>query len=178
MYILPIIPDIYLFFQAVFRIMYPYIIYLMVDFAFTTDNFKLALKNQKINTISLIIGIVICISIVLLISCKFKYGIMVIGSSSMTGSINKGDAVFFEQYRGQELEEGQVIIFYKDNIQTIHRIEDIQILNGETIYYTKGDNNQQKDDGYRLEKDIIGVVKFKLIYIGWPTIWVNEIFNT
>lgn len=177
-YILPIIPDIYLFFQAFFRIIYPYIIYLMVDYAFTSDNFKLALKNQKINAISLIIGMGICILIVLLISCKFKYGIMVIGSASMTGSINKGDAVLFEQYRGQELEEGQVIIFYKDNIQTIHRIEDIQILNGDTIYYTKGDNNSKKDDGYRLEQDIIGVVKSRIIYIGWPTIWLNELFNT
>jgi signal peptidase I len=96
----------------------------------------------------------------------------------MTGSINKGDAIIFEQYKGQELEEGQVIIFYKDNIQTIHRIQDIQLLNGETIYYTKGENNQQKDDGYRIEQDIIGVVKFKLIYIGWPTIWVKQLFST
>jgi signal peptidase I len=177
-YILPIIPDIYLFFQSVFRIIYPYIIYLVIDYAFTTDNFKLALKNKKTNIISLLISIILVFSIVLLVSCKFRYGIMVVGSSSMTGSINKGDAVIFEQYRGQELEEGQVIIFYKDNIQTIHRIEDIQLLNGETIYYTKGDNNQQKDDGYRIEQDIIGIVKFKLIYIGWPTIWVKQIFST
>lgn len=177
-YVLPVIPDIYLFFQDVFRIMYPYIIYLMIDFAFTTDNFKLALQNKKANIISLIIGMCICMIIVLLISCKFRYGLMVVGSASMTGSINKGDAVLFEQYSGQELEEGQVIIFYKNNIPTIHRIEDIQILNGDTIYYTKGDNNQQKDDGYRLEEDIIGVVNFKLRYIGWPTIWVNELFNT
>lgn len=177
MYILPIIPDIYIFFQAFFRIIYPYIIYLVIDYAFAIDNFKVALKNQKTNVASLIISLVICISLVLLISCKFRYGIMVVGSSSMTGSISKGDAVVFEQYKNQELEEGQVIIFNKDNVQTIHRIQDIQILNGETIYYTKGDNNHQKDDGYRIEQDIIGVVKFKLVYVGWPTIWVNQIFN-
>lgn len=177
MYILPIIPDIYIFFQSVFRIIYPYIIYFILDYAFATDNFKVALKNQKINAVSLTISIVICISIVMLISCKFKYGIMVVGSSSMAGSINKGDAVIFEQYNGQELQEGQVIIFDKDNIQTIHRIQDIQILNGEKIYYTKGDNNQQKDDGYRTEQDINGIVKVKLVYVGWPTICVNKIFN-
>lgn len=176
-YILPIIPDIYLFFQVVFRIMYPYIIYLIIDDAFTTDNFKLSIKNQKKNTVSLLIGIVIAFSIVLLISCKFRYGIMVVGSSSMTGSINKGDAIFFEQYNGQELEEGQIIVFYKDKIQTIHRIQDIQVLNGETIYYTKGDNNQQKDEEYRTENDIIGVVKFRLLYIGWPTIWIKQLFS-
>ena len=178
MYILPIIPDIYIFFQSVFKIMYPFIIYLTIDYVFTTENFKLAVKNQKTSVTSLVICIVIVFAIVALISCKFRYGIMVVGSSSMTGSINKGDAILFEQYKTQKLEEGQVIVFYKDGIQTIHRIQDIQILNGETIYYTKGDNNQQKDDGYRTEDEILGIVKFKLNYIGWPTIWVNQFFST
>ena len=178
MYICPIIPDIYVFFQSVYRIIFPFIIYLTIDYVFTTENFKMAVKNQKTSVTSLVICIVIVFLIVALISCKFKYGIMVVGSPSMTGSINKGDAILFEQYKTQKLEEGQVIVFYKDNMKTIHRIDDIQILNGETIYYTKGDNNQQKDDGYRTEDEILGVVKFKLKYIGWPTIWVNQFFST
>lgn len=176
-YIFGILPDIYLFFQSVYRIIYPYIIYLIIDFAFPTDNFKVALKNKKTNFIGLLITIIISINIVLLVSCKFRYGIMVVGSSSMTGSIDKGDAVIFEQYDGQELKEGEVIIFSKDDILTIHRIQDVQILNGQAIYYTKGDANQQQDDGYRTHKDITGVVKLKINYIGWPTIWINELFS-
>lgn len=176
-YIFGILPDIYLFFQTVIRIIYPYIIYLGIDFAFSIDNFKIAAKNKKTNILVLIITIFLLISMVLLISCKFKYGIMVVGSSSMTGSINKGDAIVFEQYNGQELEEGEIIIFDKEQIVTIHRIKNVQILNGETIYYTKGDYNQQQDEGYRTSKDIKGIVKFKIMYIGWPTIWVNELFS-
>lgn len=176
-YIFMLLPNIYLFFQSTFKIIYPYIIYLIIENLFTTNNFKVALKRQKTNWIGLIITIFILISIVLLVSCNFKYGIIVVGSSSMSEAINKGDAVIFEQYNKQELEEGQVIIFNKDNVRTIHRIEDIQILNEETIYYTKGDNNQQKDEGYRKGKDIVGVVKFRIAYIGWPTIWVNNIFK-
>ena len=95
----------------------------------------------------------------------------------MTGSINKGDAIIFEKYTNQELKEGEVIIFYKENVVTIHRIQDIQVLNGEKIYYTKGDYNEQQDKGYRKDKDIIGQVKFRLIYTGWPTLWVNELFS-
>lgn len=176
-YIVGVLPDIYLFFQSVFRIIYPYIIYLVIDYTFSMDNFKIALKNKKTNIIGLLITIIISISIVLLISCKFRYGIMVVGSSSMTGSINKGDTVIFEKYTNQELKEGEVIIFNKDDVVTIHRIKDVQTLNNQTIYYTKGDCNQQQDDGYRTNNEIIGVVKLKIAYIGWPTIWSNYIFT-
>ena len=177
MYIFSILPDIYMFFMTVLKIVYPYIIYLIIDYAYATDNFKIVIKNSRTNFVGLVITVIISIGIVLLVSCKFTYGIMAVGSESMTGSINKGDAIIFEQYTGQVLEEKQVIIFNKENVVTIHRIQDIQILNGETIYYTKGDFNEQQDKGYRKNEDIIGVVKFRLINIGWPTIWLNELFT-
>lgn len=176
-YIFPILPDIYLFFQTTFRILYPYMIYLVIDNLLERETFKVAIENRKVSFISFIIEIIVVIGIVLLISCNFKYGVIVVGSSSMSKNINKGDAVVYERYENQTLEEGQVIIFYKDDIRMIHRIQDVQVLNGEHIYYTKGDNNQQQDEGYRKAKDIMGVVKLKVIYIGWPTIWVNDLFE-
>ena len=120
--------------------------------------------------------IVIAALLVMLISCQFKYGIIVVGSGSMTGTLNKGDAVIFEKYNGQEIEVGQVIIFDYNNIQTIHRVIDIQKVNGEYRYYTKGDANKQKDTGYVVKEDIVGVVKFKVKYIGYPTLALREMF--
>lgn len=176
-YIFPILPDIYIFFQSTFRIVYPYIMYLIIDSLSTIDQFKESERSKKLSLTSTIISIIIASSIVLLVSCNFKYGIIVIGSSSMANSINKGDATIFEKYSTQELEEGQVIIFNKDKIRMIHRIYDKQVLNGKEIYYTKGDNNEQIDEGYITDKDIIGLVKFKIRYIGWPTIWLNDMFK-
>ncbi len=176
-YIFGILPDIYMFFQSIYRILYPYIIYLILDEFFEKSTFKKVTKNQKISFISLFICFFLVTGIVMLISCQFKYGILVVGSSSMAGTINKGDAVVFERYDKQTLEKGQIIVFMKDNIKTIHRIESIQIKNNETIYYTKGTNNQQQDEGYRTDNDIVGVVQFKIIVIGWPTIWLNDLFK-
>ncbi len=95
----------------------------------------------------------------------------------MAGTIDKGDAIVYEKFDGRQLEKGQVIVFTKDNIKTIHAIENVQVKNNETIYYTKGTNNQQQDEGYRTNNDIIGVVKFRIIDIGWPTIWINDVFE-
>ena len=121
--------------------------------------------------------IVIAALLVMLISCQFKYGIIVVGSGSMTGTLNKGDAVIFEKYNGQEIEVGQVIIFDYNNIQTIHRVIDIQKVNGEYRYYTKGDANGRKDDDYRTVDDIHALVKLRVEYIGYPTLWIRDIFS-
>lgn len=176
-YIFSVLPDIYMFFQSIYKIIFPYIIYIIIDDLFENNKFKKTVKREKVNIISLIISIVLVIFIVMLVSCKFKYGILVVGSSSMAGTIDKGDTVVYKRFEDDKLEKGQVIIFLKDDIKTIHAIEDIQQKNNEIIYHTKGTNNEQKDEGYRTNKDIIGVVKFKIIDIGWPTIWVNELFN-
>ena len=175
-YVFPVLPDIFVFLQILFRMMVPYILYLVIDFTYSRE-VKMALNQKSTNVISLVITMILLLGLILLISCKFRYGIMVVGSGSMTGTINKGDAVVFEQYKKQELHIGDVIIFLYEKRPTIHRIIDIQTVNNEKNYYTKGDNNQDRDQDYRVEADIQGIVKFKVLYIGWPTLWVNELFN-
>lgn len=176
-YIAPIVPDIYMFFESVFKIIYPYIVYLILDTVFERNKFKQSRKYNRYSVISMVATLIIILAIIMLVSCKFKYGILVTGSSSMTGSIDMGDTVVFEQYQEQALEEGQIIIFVKDDKRLIHRINNVQIKNNETIYYTKGDSNPTNDEGYITSDDIIGVVKFKIIDIGWPTLWLNKLFE-
>ena len=95
----------------------------------------------------------------------------------MTGTINKGDAVVFEKYTNQEIKNGQVIIFNYNNIQTIHRVVEVQRINGEYRYYTQGDANKRKDEDYRTKEDIYALVDLKVKYIGYPTLWVRELFS-
>lgn len=176
-YIFSILPDVYEFFQSAYSIIYPYLIYIILDKYYEDRKFEKVIKNKKGNFIMFGICTIIVAILIMLISCNFKYGILVVGSSSMNGTINKGDVVVYEQYKEQPLEKGQIIVFIKDHIKVIHCIENIQIKNDETVYYTKGTNNQQQDEGYRTNDDIIGVVKLKIIAIGWPTIWVNKLFH-
>ena len=95
----------------------------------------------------------------------------------MTGEINKGDAAIYERYEDQEIIEGQVIAFEKDNRVIIHRVVDIQIINGQTRYFTKGDANSENDSGFIYDADIVGIVDFKIPYIGYPTLWLRSLFS-
>jgi signal peptidase len=115
--------------------------------------------------------------VLMLISNQFQYGMYVIATDSMTGEINKGDAAIYERYDDQTIIEGQVIAYREGKSVIIHRVDDIQIINGTTRYYTKGDANGDRDTGYRTDGDIVGLVNFKIPYIGYPTIWLRSLFS-
>ena len=177
-YIIPYIPNVFIFFRSILRMIYPYVIYQVLEYTFGKNNKTEAVEDKKKGIVSKIILGIITVLLAMLISCQFKYGILVIGSGSMTGEINKGDAVIFEAYNeDMPLVEGQVIVFEKYQVKTVHRIIDVKVVNGEVRYTTKGDANQQADEGYITKEDISGVCKFRIGYIGYPTIWLNDIFS-
>jgi signal peptidase len=113
----------------------------------------------------------------MLISCQFEYGLIVVATESMTGEINKGDAVLYRRYDGQPIEEGQVIVFERNRTKVIHRVVDIQNIDGALRYYTKGDANEENDAGYVTEPEIIGLTDHKIPLIGYPTVWIRDLFS-
>lgn len=177
-YIIPYIPNVYIFFRSILRMVYPYIVYQVLEYTFAKDNMIVALEDKRKSLTNKIVLAVMTIVLAMLISCQFKYGILVIGSGSMTGTINKGDAIFFEQYNKKDkIEIGQIIVFNKDNLKIVHRVVDVKKVNGETRYTTKGDANQENDDGYITTEDVVGICKFRIAYIGYPSIWIRYIFS-
>jgi signal peptidase I len=59
----------------------------------------------------------------------------------------------------------------------IHRIEKIKTIDGVRHIITKGDNNKEVDDWVVLDEDIIGLYKFKIPYIGYPTALIHKLFG-
>ena len=176
-YIIPIVPDVFIFFRSFLRLLYPYLIYLVLEKLYSKNDYSIGRNEKKKELFGNTFLIVISALLVMLISCQFRYGIIVVGSGSMTGTIDKGDAVIFEKYDNQEIQVGQVIIFDYNNIQTIHRVVDIQKVNGEYRYYTQGDANSRKDDDYRIAEDIYALVDLRVKYLGYPTLWVRDLFS-
>lgn len=176
-YIIPIIPNIYLYFRAFLRMIYPYIMYIVLERTYSSSDFAVAYKDKRKNVIGITILIIIMVSITMLVSCKFKYGMLVIGSGSMTGTINYGDAVVFESYDDQQIQNGDIIIFERKGIRLVHRVVKIRNIDNEIRYYTKGDANEDMDSGYVSKEDIVGITKFRVVYIGYPTLWIRSLFK-
>ena len=101
-----------------------------------------------------------------------------IGSGSMTDVINKGDVVVYEKiYDEKVLKKGDIIVFKRDNRTIVHRIIERIKIGKDIIYYTKGDYNKDPD-GYPLtKKDIQGRVKFRIKYLGIPSVALDEMLH-
>lgn len=176
-YMLPIVPDMYILFRAIARIVIPLIFYFILSYMYDRVTFQEALKVKPKISISSIIILILVIIMAGLISCEFRYGILTIGSGSMTGTLNKGDIAFFEKFNGQELEIGDIIIFKRGKRNIVHRITQVGLFNDEYVYITKGDKNKVEDNGYVYQKDIQGIVHYRIKYIGYPSIWIRNLFN-
>lgn len=177
MYFIPIIPNIYIFFRSFLRMIYPYMIYLFLESTYDKNGFIRAYKDKRKGILincSLLLSMLL---IIMLISCKFKYGMIVIGSGSMAQTLRKGDAIIYESYDGQKINKGEIIVFDKDDIQVIHRVIEIREVNGEYHYYTKGDANLESDLGYITRANIVGVSKVRVPYLGYPSIWIRDLFK-
>lgn len=176
-YIIPYVPNVYIFFRSFLRILYPYFIYLFLENTYSKKNFATAYKDKKKEAVFTAVLVALLTSIIMLVSCQFRFGIIVIGSGSMKGTLDIGDATIFEKYDKQVLKVGDIIVFNKNDLQIIHRVVDIKNINGQYRYYTKGDANPEMDNWYLYDSDIVGISKVKIKYIGYPTIFIKEIFS-
>ena len=177
-YFLPILPAVPDVFAAFTGLLLPLAALLFIDVLFEKKKKRAMQRKSKWGVVAWGALIVLMISVVMLISCQFRYGILVIATESMTGEVNKGDAVVFEAYKDQHIQEGDVIVFQKNkNAKVVHRVVSIQQAGNETRYFTKGDANEDMDFGYITEAQIVGVVQFKVLYIGYPSLWLRELFD-
>ena len=175
-YIIPIAPDVYIFFRAFARMIYPLLIYTYIDKYYNLDKYRerpIDLRNQ---VITIAVGSILMIIIICLISCKFLFGVLVIGSESMSSSIEKGDVVFFISKK-DKIKSKDIIVFKREDVKIVHRVVKIKKVNGNFWYYTKGDANQIQDDGYVTKDTLVGKVLFKIKYIGKPTLWLRSLFD-
>ncbi len=176
-YIIPIIPDIYDIFNSIIRVLYPCIVCYTISSYYEINYVPTIKKNRykKITFVFLIITILMFLGVV---SGKFTYGALVVGSGSMSGVIDKGDVVLYKRVKKSDnIEKGDIIIFKNENNLIVHRIISIKDVNGEMRIYTKGDANELEDEGYRTEDMIVGKVYNKVKYIGIFSIKIRELFE-
>jgi signal peptidase len=177
MYIIPVLPDLSPAITSFVNLLLPLGIYLFIDAMYERKRRYALAKKSKLEVPITIIAVAIMLFTVMVVSNHFYIGSYVIATESMTGELNKGDAAIYERYEDQTVSEGQVVVFEKDDTVIIHRVVDIQIINGQTRYFTKGEVNEEMDDGFIYDSNIIGLVNFKIPFIGYPTLWMRSLFK-
>jgi signal peptidase len=177
LYVIPVVPAISRALVAFAGLFVPLLIYLFIDSLYEKKRRYALVKKSKLVVPITVLAVAAMTITIMVISNQFSIGAHVIATGSMTGELNKGDVAIHERYEDQTIIEGQVIAFEKDGRVVIHRVVDIQIINGQARYFTKGDANPAEDSGFILDSDIVGIVNFKIPYIGYPTLWLRSLFS-
>ena len=105
----------------------------------------------------------------------FGWKPFIVLSGSMETQIMTGDVVVVKEIDAKELKENDIVAFKDtDNIVITHRIiETIKDENGNTEYKTKGDNNNDEDNGYVKPEQIEGIYKFRIGKLGNLALFVQ-----
>ncbi len=173
----PDIPDVLVAFAA---ILLPLVLLLFLRLLFEKQAKRATASPRKkwVGLISALLSLVLVTAVMALVSGQFHYNTIVIATPSMTGELNVGDAIVYERYEGQDIGEGDIIIFQRDRAHIVHRVVEITHVNGETRYYTKGDANENRDAGFITKNDIVGITDFKISGIGYASLWMRRIFES
>ena len=178
-FVIPVLPDLGDYFTSIILITLPLLIYINVYNLVDEKEDKIINVIEK-NSYSWV-DIPITIAFVILaslVSGFFPHYMIGIGSQSMMPAINKGDAVILRKVsKDNKLKKGDVIAFQRGNKIVVHRIAEVTKNSGERVYVTKGDANNGVDSSVVYPKQVRGILRVKIPYIAYPTVWLSEWFG-
>lgn len=173
--LLPIVPALPNAIKAFLMLLIPLLSLTFIDLLYEKKVKYALAKKTKGSYISMGAMILCMLAVIMLVSGLFRYKVIIIATPSMTGELNEGDAIVYEEYDGQIVKKGDIIVFTKDSTNLIvHRVVDAEQIDGTVYYTTKGDANDSSDSGFITAENIQGVVLFKIPFIGTPNLWLRD----
>jgi signal peptidase len=176
-YIVPIYANLGDYFDSILKIVFPLILLLKLSITFKMKEKQDIRKKRTIPKVVLILLLISLATMVSLVSGYFKYHLLVIASGSMEPYIEIGDSVLVEKLDQDELseiKEHDILVYQYDNKIIVHRVVKVTRNGNKYMYQTKGDNNSEEDNWLVYENQIIGIVKFRIKYIGYPSVLLNN----
>ncbi len=179
--LLPIFPNINWFTKGTLSLLKFFVIYFLFKNKLAKESLTLPPNKNSFVLISYALTLIFATSLVCFMLGIFKYKPITILSNSMTPVLNRGDIVIYKKLNIDELNNlplNSIIIFSYNDKYIIHRIISKREEDHMVYYTTKGDNNETADYNEISASQIQGLYIFHIKYLGYPSIWLNNFFNT
>ena len=182
-YILPVVPNPNKYLKSVIDLILPIVILLKslkkINIYSSIEE-EISRDYNKKYFFRLLGPLLLIIVLVYLVSGQFKYYAIAIVSGSMRPVFDRGSVVIVEQVNKKynnydKIKKGDIIAYKTNKNIIVHRIIRQLEENDEIFIYTKGDANNNEDNFIVKKENIIGIVRFKIPYIGYPTVWFSEL---
>ena len=180
--LLPIFPALNWLIKAMMEIVLVIIASLYVNYVdIKSSRIMTRRQVKKESVVSYIPFVIVLVVLVCFISGTFKYQPIAVLSNSMLPTFARGDAVIMKKIDKKDLKKlkkGTILYYSKEGRLIVHRIVSVKHTDdGKVEVTTKGDNNNANDPWVITEDDMIGTVSFMILYIGYPSVWVNELLK-
>ena len=173
-YVVPITPALGNYISSIFGILLPFAIYKQVYKCVSyREKYSLYAKNY-VRRFFFVLTAGLATVLVVFVSGLTKYHLIAIGSDSMNPIYYYGDAVLYEKIDPKEVKVDDILVFQINGEIITHRVVKIEMKKGILKYTTKGDNNDIVDNQDIYEKNVLGVVRLVVKYIGYPTVKLSE----
>ena len=99
-------------------------------------------------------------------------------SGSMRPVLEVGDVVIIAKVPGTSVKPGDIIQFREvGGVTTVHRVMEIEEVEGKKLLITRGDANREPDAEPVLPANVVGKVVLNIPKVGWASIAVKEFFS-
>ena len=178
-YITPIIPDLDWFIIVAFDSALVIMIYYYIYYEHMINIERFTRKEIKSgNPKSTVVAVIFVLLFTFFVAGFFPIQPVALMSNSMKPYINRGDVVLVKKIKQEELKKlcvGDVIQYSIDNKTVIHRIITIiEGSGGKLEFITKGDFNETADVFPVEEEQVVGIAKYYIPYIGYPSVIFSE----
>jgi signal peptidase len=142
---------------------------------------KLASKiniKEAIYLAIIVVALYLFFSIGLKVILGSEVPIAVVESGSMKPTLNIGDVIIVKGINPKEIKVNDIIVYKRisggKEIYIVHRVIEIFNDQGNLKFRTKGDNNLVPDYWLVDEKDVVGIVIFKIPLIGYVSLAIQS----
>lgn len=176
--LLPIFPNVDWFFSSMLEVLVSLILFVFINYEHTIKVNRLTRwQKKKINPKNSVSVIMIVIIFVVFVAGLLPYRPVAVMSNSMVPEFARGYVVITKKINEKDIKNikvGDVLEYQLNQSVVIHRIINIEDEEGSLIFTTRGDNNNAPDIKKVEQNQIIGIVKFKIPYVGYPSVWFSE----
>lgn len=177
-YLIPIVPSLGDYIFAIVHILTPYFIYRLANRSFSyydnDESTNVSVINFGFLTVPIVASLIV---LSVLVSGISKYQLIAVASDSMTPTYSRGDAVLFEKTSADKIVVGDVLVFQHSGVIVTHRVMSVFDQGEKLRFQTKGDANEEPDPDLVDEGEVLGKVNLVSKYIGYPTVFITEMFR-